>query len=259
MSIATPYAARIRAVEILERNKAQVTNLSIYRNNSLVIPTAGTYSLISPVGKKIVDAETADISGDGVVSYTHTTTELKSSLNLGEGYMQEWSVTIESVVHTFRRMVSLVLRRLYAVVSDIDLIAVYTDLEELRPSSITSYQKYIDDAWFQIMRKIRQRGSFEYLVLSSESLYEAHRHLALYLIFRDFHSSLGASSGRYYDLALEHMKMYDIEFKSINWLYDQNHDNKADDPDKRTAQQSVIYTNGRPFYRYNRYNRFGNY
>ena len=259
MSISTPYAARIRTVEILERDKNQITSLSIYRDNALVIPTEATYSLISPTGEKIVNGASATIAGDGVISYTHTTTELASSRSLGEGYIQEWSATIDSVVHTFRRMASLVLRRLYAVVSDIDLVAVYTDLEELRPSSISSYQKYIDDAWYQIIRKIRQRGSFEYLVLSSESLYEAHRHLALYLIFRDFHSSLGASSGRYYDLALEHMKMYELEFKSINWLYDQNHDNKAEDPDKRTAQQPVIYTNGRPFYRYNRYNRFGNY
>ena len=259
MSISTPYAARIRTVEVLERNKNQITSLSIYRDNALVIPTAATYTFISPNGEKIVDAEAASVVVDGVISYTHTSSQLSTSRALGEGYIQEWSATIDSVVHTFRRMASLVLRRLYAVVSDIDLIAVYTDLEELRPSSITSYQKYIDDAWYQIIRKIRQRGSFEYLVLSSESLYEAHRHLSLYLIFRDFHSSLGQSSGRYYDLALEHMKMYEVEFKSINWLYDQDHDNKADDPNKRTAQQPVIYTNGRGFYRYNRYNRFGNY
>lgn len=259
MSISTPYAARIRTVEVLERNKNQITSLSIYRDNALVVPTSATYTLVDPTGEKIVDAETASVAVDGVISYTHTSSQLSTSRSLGEGYIQEWSATIDSVVHTFRRMCSLVLRRLYAVVSDIDLVAVYTDLEELRPSAITSYQKYIDDAWYQIIRKIRQRGSFEYLVLSSESLYEAHRHLALYLIFRDFHSSLGASSGRYYDLALEHMKMYEIEFKSINWLYDQNHDNKAETPNKRTAQQPIIYTTGRPFYRYNRYNRFGNY
>ena len=192
MSISTPYAARIRTVEVLERNKNQITSLSIYRDNALVVPSSAIYTFTNANGEKIVDEESASVAVDGVISYTHTSSQLSTDQALGEGYIQEWSATIDSVVHTFRRMASLVLRRLYAVVSDIDLIAVYTDLEELRPSSITSYQKYID-AWYQIIRKIRQRGSFEYLVLSSESLYEAHRHLALYLIFRDFHSSPGRS------------------------------------------------------------------
>ena len=253
----TPYSAQIRHVELLERNKNQVTTFKVYRDNALVIPTVAKYTLYDLNGKKLLDDETANIAGDGVVSYTHTASQLPTTLGLGEGYFQEFKLTLDLTEHIFRRMSALVLRKLYPTVSDIDLTALYTDLEEVRPSSITSYQKYIDDAWYQILRKIRNKGmGYEYLVMSAESFYEAHRHLSLYLIFRDFHSSLGQSTGRYLDLSHEHYRMFQEELSSVNYIYDETHQNKVDDADKRTSAQPVIYTNGQPYYRYNRFNRF---
>ena len=253
----TPYSAQIRHVELLERNKNQVTTFKVYRDNALVVPTVAKYSLYDLSGKKIIDNNTANIALDGVVSFSHLSTQLPETLGLGEGYFQEWKLTINLEEHIFRRMTSLVLRKLYPVVSDIDLTSIYTDLEEVRPSSITSYQKYIDDAWFQILRKIRNKGmGYEYLVMSAESFYEAHRHLSLYLIFRDFHSSLGQSNGRYYDLSQEHYKHYQIEMDAVNYIYDESHQNTPEDPDRRKAAKPVIYLNGQPYYRYNRFNRF---
>jgi len=196
----TPYSAQIRHVELLERNKNQVTSLVVYRDNAIAVPTIAKYTLYDTTGKKIVDDVNATIEGTGAVTYSHTASQLHDKLVLGEGYIQEFKLTIELTEYIFRRMAALVLRKLYPTVSDIDLTAIYTDLEEVRPSSLTSYQKYIDDAWYQILRRVRNKGmGYEYLVMSPESFYEAHRHLALYLIFRDFHSSLGQSNGRYLD------------------------------------------------------------
>lgn len=259
MSISTPYAPQIRIVHLLERNKAQITDLKVYRNNALIVPTLAKYTLLNATGKKLVNEQTASIDTDGVMSYTVLASDIPESINLGEGYLEEWKVTIDGVVHIFRRMISIVLRKLYPVISDDDLTAIYSDLHELLPSSLTSYQKYIDDAWYQILRKVRQNANYEYLVMSAESFYEPHRHLSLYLIFRDFHSSLGQSTGRYLDLANEHKSQYDSEWKMTNWIYDENHDKIADEPDRRTSQQPVIYTTGKPHYGYNRYNRFNIY
>jgi len=252
----TPYSARIRAVELLERNKNQVTNLVVYRDNSIVTPTMAKYSLISSEGNYILTEQAATIETDGVISFTHTASQLPLTLSLGEGYVQEFHVTISSVEYVFRRMAALVLRKLYPVVSDTDLTSVYSDLESLRPSTLTSYQKYIDDSWYQILRKIRTKGmGFEYLIMSPESFYESHRHLALYLIFRDFHSSLGQSNGRFLDLAQEHHRMYVQEFEAINFIYDQDHDKKPDDINDRKNAQPVIYLTGQPYYNYRyRYN-----
>ncbi len=251
----TPYSARIRTVELLERNKSQVTSIKIYRNNAQIVPTSAKYTLYDPNGDKILDDVSANVDLSGTIAYTHSPSQLPITKGLGEGYVQEFKPIISGTEYIFRRMASLVKRKLYPVISDIDLTAVYADLESLRPSTLTSYQNYIDESWYTILRKIRNQGKgFEYLVMSPESFAESHKHLTLYLIFRDFHSSLGQSNGRFLDLAQEHHRLFTFEFDSLNFVYDESHQLTPDDPNKRTAAQPVIYLNrsGRyyPFKRY---------
>ena len=252
----TPYSARIRFVELIEREKTQLTQIKIYRDNAQIVPTGATYSLKKPDSTFIAKEQTAAIDGNGTVSYTLNSSVLPSTIDLGEGYIEEFNCTISGTVYTFRRMAAVVLRKLYPVISDADLTQVYSDLEALRPSSLTSYQSFIDDACYQILRKIRQKGmGFEYLVISPESLYEAHRHLSLYLIFRDFHSSIGQSEGRFLDLAQEHYKQYLQELDTINWIYDETHENQATDPNKRQSAKPVIYLTAPSYYGYRRRRR----
>ena len=255
MSSSTPYAAQIRAIELLERGKSQTTEIKIYRDGDQLVPTSATYTITKPTGADLISGASATIAGSGTVSYTHSAEQLAATLELGEGYVQEWTLEIDGEEYLFRRMAALVRRRLYPVVSDIDLTATYSDLENLRPSSLTSYQQYIDDAWFQLLRRIRNRGmGYEYLMMTPESFFEPHRHLSLYLIFRDFHSSLGQSNGRYLDLANEHYRLYRDEFDALNFVYDEDHNGEADDPNKRTRGQPTVFLN-RPgeYYRRRRY------
>ena len=137
MSSSTPYAAQIRAIELLERGKAQTSELKLYRDGSQLVPTAATYTLIKPTGADLLTGETASIDSNGTVSYAHTAEQLAESEHLGEGYVQEWTVTIDGDEYLFRRMCALVRRRLYPVVSDIDLTATYSDLANVRPSTHT--------------------------------------------------------------------------------------------------------------------------
>lgn len=240
-----PYTAQIRITELLERDKNQTTELRVFRNGLQIVPSSGTYTLKKPTGSDIVSSGSLTIAVSGTASYDHTSSELASTLALGEGYVQEFSLTISGEVYIFRRMCALVLRRLFPTVQDADLTATYSDLESLRPSSLTSYQNYIDDAWYQILRRIKNQGmGYEYLVMSPESFFDAHRHLTLYLIFRDFHSSLSAE-GRYMDLSSEHYRLYREEFDQISFTYDQSHDLTADNPDKRTRGRPTIFLSRR--------------
>jgi hypothetical protein len=248
-----PYAARIKIPELFEREKAQLTELSIYRDGAQVIPTSGTYTLLKPDGTKIRDSVAVTVTGAGTLQYTHIAGDFPSTLNLGEGYLQEWTAVIDSVSYTFRRIASLVLRRLYPVVSDIDLTATYSDLEDLRPSSLSSFQQYIDEAWFVIIQRLRTSGGgYEYLVMSPESFRACHIDLSLYYIFRDFHSSLGNSTGRYLELAQEHHSQYEKGFLGINMIYDSSHENKTDDPDRRRSLTPTIFTQKPAAYAYRR-------
>ena len=254
----TPYSSNSRTVELLQREVTNTTDITIHRNGAVVGLDSGSYTLIKPDGTKLVDAAAVTIVAN-VASYTHSAASLPNTLTLGEGYIQEWSLNISELTYVFRRTCSVVRRRLYPVVYDGDLTSVYSDLASLRPSTLSSYQPYIDDAWFTIIRRLRtEGGGLEYLVISPESMFEAHRHLTLYLIWRDFHSSLGQSNGRYLDLSQEHYKLYQDEWKRINFIYDYDHDGKTDEPDMRTAKTPVVYLSnpgrfGRFRYRSTRY------
>ena len=167
MASDTPYSARVRVTELLERGKAQTTLLEVYRNGSQITPTSATYSILKPDSQYIVQNGATSILGDGTIQYSHTPSQLNDQLILGEGYVQEYNVTISGEVFTFRRMAAIVRKRLYPVISDADLEEVYTDLATLRPSSITSYQTYIDSAWYTILRRLRTIGAgYEYLITS---------------------------------------------------------------------------------------------
>jgi len=244
MSSSTPYTAAIKTIELLERGKSQTTSLDIFRDGAQIVPTSATYTLIKPEGSDLVSDVAAIVDSEGTVSYTHSSAQLDDTLLLEEGYIQEWNVTISGAIYLFRRMTAVVRRRLYPTVSQDDLTHIYANLSDVRPSSITSYQPYIDDAWYQIQRRIRtQNVGYPYLIMTAESFFDAHRHLSLYLIFRDFHSALGQSNGRYLDLAQEHYRLYQDEWGQINFIYDDTNTGKADTPDKRTRGQPTIYLN----------------
>ena len=236
-----PYAPQIKTIELLERGRPQTTELPVYRDGALATIAAVKYTLYKPDQSKLVDSATGTYAGN-IPQYVHSDGSLVTSLQLGEGYLQEWEITIGSNSFLFRRMAAVVRRRLYPVVSDVDLFSTYKQLSSLMPSTISSYQDYIDEAWYSIIMKIRQEGGgLEYLVMDSESLRSAHLNLSLYYIFRDFHSSLGQSNGRYLDLATEHHQQYKSDWKGINWRYDSGHDGFPDDANERVAKDPVIY------------------
>tara|TARA_R110000823_G_scaffold114247_5_gene236399 strand:- start:5853 stop:6617 length:765 start_codon:yes stop_codon:yes gene_type:complete len=248
-----PYSPQIKTIELLERAKSQTTELPIYRDGGLVVPTQVVYTLFKPDQSIHTNAQAGTFPGN-IPQYVHAGGDLVSTMPLGEGYMQEWDITINTIVYSFRRMCAVVRRRLYPVVSDIDLFSTYKQLSDIMPSSISSYQDYIDEAWYSMIQRMRQEGSgLEYLVMSSEALRPAHINLSLYYIFRDFHSSLGQSNGRYLDLATEHHRQYKFDWKQINWIYDSGHDGFADDANDRVAKQPVIYLNRSGNFRGRRY------
>jgi len=244
MPSSIPYAPQIKIPELLERGKSNTSTLPIYRDGVLAVPTEVRYTLYKPDQTILIENATASFPGN-IPTYVHTPAILDSSLLLGEGYLQEWKITLVGEQYIFRRMAALVLRRLYPVVSDGDLTATYSQLADIRPSNLTSYQTYIDEAWYTMIQRMRtEGGGLEYLVMSAEAFRGAHQNLALYYIFRDFHSSLGQSNGRYLDLANEHYAQYKDEWKRINFVYDHNHDGQSANPDDRIAKQPVIYLNG---------------
>jgi len=241
------YSPRIRIHEVLERTRSATVDLPIYRDNALVSPTSAYFRLTDPNGEEVI-ARTAVSIVANVATYSLSPSEVPASLALGDGYMQEWELTISGSVYTFKKPTAIARSALYPVISDLDLEAEYSDLASIRPSSLgSSYQTYIDEAWVQLIQRIRDLGNIEYLIMSPQSLRACHKNLTFYLIFKDMDSS-GLGEGRYLDLAREHRKQFEFDFKRLNFQYDLNQDGKVDDKNRRRANLGVIYTSAPPIW-----------
>lgn len=250
MDTSTIYSTDTRHVILLERGRSQVSDIRVFRDGAQKVPTGGTYTLTSPTGEKIVDGVAVTISGGGTCSYTLSAAQLKDSLKLSEGYLEEWSLTLSDGTPIFRRAAAVVRRRLYPVLSTQDLTDYYSQLNDLLPSNLTSYQPYIDTAWNTILRKIASNGlGYSYLIMSPDSFFEVHLHLTLSRIFQDFHSSLGNQVSHYFELSNQHFDRYRDEWSALNFLYDEENENEITNPEKRTGGSPTIYLNNPPLRR----------
>ena len=215
------YSPRIRIHDVFERQRSYVVDLPIYRDNDIVSPTGAFFTLNDPSGNPVI-ARTAVSIIANVATYTIAANELPASLELSEGYVQIWELTIGGHNYTFRKPTAISLSSLYPVISDLDLESEYSDLASIRPSSLgTTYQKYIDESWIQLIQRIRDMGNMEYLIMSPQSLRSAHKNLTFYLIWKDMDSS-GLAEGRYLDLAREHRKQFEHNIEHRTWHRSQN-------------------------------------
>ena len=248
----TYYAPRIRVPQMIQRGKTQIVELIIYRNGAEVTPTGATYQLLDEDGTEIISTSSASIVGNKI-QYTISSSVVPQTMTLSDGLFELWEVEIDGLDYTFQRPAYLCRRPLYPCISDIDLEASYSDLENLLPDSYTDgWQRYIDEAWVRIIERLRQLGNLPYLITEPQALRSSHLELALALIWRNMHSSLGQSNGRYLDLYRESMKSYEYNFKMISFRYDMDEDGRADDVEKRKAGFPMISTTNPP----SRYHRF---
>lgn len=239
------YSPRIRSHDVLERERGVTLDLPVYRDNTLAGPTAAYFTLKDPSGVDVIARHAISIVGN-IATVSLIASDLPGTLDLSEGYLQIWELTISGHLYTFKKTTAIARSSLYPVISDLDLEAEYSDLSSIRPSSLgNSYQTYIDEAWIQLIQRIRDLGNIEYLIMNSQSLRACHKNLTFYLIFKDMDSS-GLGEGRYLDLAREHRKQMEFDFKRLKFQYDSNQDGVIDDANSRKSALGVFYTSAPP-------------
>jgi len=240
-----PFSARIPFPDYLERARAQVVKLEVYRDGALVAPSSGTFTLSDAAGDAVIDAAAVTVSAS-VAQYSIGAASLPTTKEVGEGWQEEWALVFsDGVTRTFRRSAALVLRALFPVVTDADLLACYSDLDDLRPADLTSYQQYIDESWRRVVGRLVSKGRFPYLILDPWALREIHLEWTLALVFADFGSSVG-DGGRYIELAESHKKTAAAAWRSLTFLYDEDHDGKPGARVKRKSAEPVIYLSNAP-------------
>lgn len=245
--LSTPYAPRIRSPQLIERAKTQLVTLEVYRDGAKVDFTTGLYTLQNNSGGYIVQDELVN-KVDTTAQYTIAASQVPITTDLSEGWIETWKITIGTTQYKFRRPAYVCLSPIYPVISDIDLQTLYPDLSNLLPTTETSWQKWIDEAWYQVLNRIRIAGRLPYLIMDPNALREPHLNLTLALIWRALHSALGQSEGRYLDLANLHERSFEKSLSSTNFRYDNDQNDVMDDPYDRTGGVSQIYTSDPPKY-----------
>lgn len=237
----TVYTARIAYPDYLERGRAQTVSLPLYRDGALVAPTSGTFALYDSSGAAIVAAAAVTITGS-IATYPILAASLPSTLALGHGYREDWSLLIASVTRSFRRDAAVVLHAAYPVITDADLVAVYSDLARHLASGTTTFQSAIDEAWRRVLGRLEQQGVYPEHVVTSWSLREVHLELALHLVCLDFARAQG---GRWLELQAHHKREFELAWGRLKFVRDDGAGN-AESGAMRTARKGVTFVNQSP-------------
>lgn len=245
-SAETLYTFRDFGPNFIEVGRQQVTTLEVYRDGALVAPTesGSTYTLVAPDGTTTIYTSAVTVVGS-VARATIPAANIPATLDLGEMYREDWLLVLpDGTTRTKRREAALVRRALNPVVTDLDLLGEYPDIDRDLPPGVTSWQWALDEAWKQIMSRMRQSGTYAYLVFSDTALRDAHRHLAFYLIFKWFHRYAG-QSGNWLALMQEHRQAYEAAYTAMSVTVDADHDGVVDG-ESRSGLKGMTYINASP-------------
>ena len=232
MSTSDPvYSAAFAGPELLQQGRTNALVCKLYRDGALVAPSAGTCTIYRADGTT-VETGSATIAS----SYaSYTTTSTFSSETRGEGWRVSWALTVGGISSYFDRQAALCRRRLFPVVTDADLIQRHSDLSDLRPSGLASYQSYIDLAWEELVHDIRQKGSIPHLVLGPEDLKFVLVYRVLHAIYNDFDQGSPTWRQRAQDYAAKAA----AAFEGLSFVYDTTDTATADT--KRRAASPVTF------------------
>lgn len=234
------YGVRASVPDFVERERAQVLSLAVWRDGALVVPTAGTVTIQRPDGTNLVSAAAATITS-GIAQYSLSApaaTEPLSSL-----WLQIWSLTLDGIVRPYRREMILCRRALYPTVTEQDLIDEYLDVQALLGKVLQSFQGFIDLAWKEILRDLINRGFVPQLIVSAGSLFDWHRHLTFVYLFK---AALRAqSSDRWATLLALHQEAAKAAAVGFTASIDADEDGKADDT-SRMGGSVIVHPNAAP-------------
>jgi len=237
----TLYSARL-ASDWLERGRAQKVKCPVYLAGALAAPTSGTVTIYNAAGVAVIDGAAVTVASS-IAEYALIAGDTSGG-ELGLGWRIEWSLVMpDTVTHIFRIDSGLVRRRLYPVISDIDLKRRHTDLDDLRDAGSASYQDFLDEAWQDILDRLAARGSLPFLVMEPGALRRSHLFHTLQLIFLDFSSSAG--DGRYLELAEQYRKAFEEAWGELRFSYDYDNDGEADnDGTTKDTPHAVLWLGG---------------
>ncbi len=227
----TEYQTRFRYPAYLEKARSTELTCPMYSAGALSAPSSGTITIYDASNTALVSAAAVTITAS-VATYSLAAATVANS-DFGPGWRIEWSLVMaDTFTHVVQQAASLVRVRLLPVVTDTDLLARHTDLASYRPSSLASWQGYIEEAWADLVWRLEGMGRRPFLVMSPEALRPIHLYRSLALICRDL-SGAGDPENRWNVLAAHYEAEETAAWARTSLVYDET--NAGQPPQHRRA------------------------
>lgn len=247
-SAETLYTFRTQAPDVLVRGRACKVSMEVRRSGALVAPTqsGSTFTLVDPAGTVLVNAAAVTVTGS-VATYTIPSGSLPSTLTLGEGYQERWTLVLTDRTETVDREAALCVRPLPLTVSDEDISGRYSQLARHLPAGVTTWQSKIDLAWRAVLRRLASEGHPTYTIKSAEQLHEPTLQLTLAYIFRDLAmAQRSGDGGPWTDMARSAESAYERAWGAMTFRSDDDLDGLVDDVSRRRGTAVVVIPGGAP-------------
>ena len=233
-----PTARRGRP-RILAKNIAETVDCPVWLDGALMAPASGTFSLFDESGVTVTTGAVVVVAQ--IATYpilaSHT-----SAKELSDRWREEWSLVIAGVTRLFVFDAYLARRKPYPVVTDADLIRRHSDLADLRPRSLSSYQPYLDEAWDVTIGRLLEMGVLPQRVVTPWSLRGVHLLETMVLICRDFASMLDAGD-RWDVLGKEYREEAESAWGRLTFRLDDSEDGTGN---RRDSAAPVVFLSSTP-------------
>ena len=180
------YTARVRLPYAIERGRTNLLRCPVERAGVVVAPASGTFTLIDATNTSLVDEEDVDVAADDIAEYE---VPAFPDSPYGAGWLVRWKLTMpDGVVKTYTFGAALCVAGWFPTVGDGDLYALVSGLNPENPgclTRLTTYQSFVDTAGEMLQRELLQGDKRPWLILDGSQLFEAHRLLAITLVFDD--------------------------------------------------------------------------
>lgn len=237
---ASRWTLRDAGPAMYERGVAGTARLAIYKNQTGLAATSGTYTLTDAGDNTILSVATSSDGADTTAAILSTDTT--TAMSFSTRWRETWAVTVGGEAKTFTRDAWLVRSALYPTATVDDLLRRHRGLTDLVDGGRSGIEDYGIEAWATINADLIKKGKRPNLIMESWALRSLHIFRWLALCYTDASTRFDGDD-RYAQLAEHYSGLADEEWtKNMRFEYDVDEDGLADG--KAAASNVLVLTAG---------------
>lgn len=221
MSSTTPYSVRWKGPALLPYGRGWDVSVSLEHGDASPTVSSATFTLYSPDGSAIVDAEAAVISS-GTLTYTVASSVLAST-DVGPRWLVKFEATIGSTILPLYNDAAVCLAPLFCPVGITDLTNRLSKLGDLQ-SATADLQPFITDAWTALTQKLYSDAVPFWRMRTPGALRPWLLAKSLSLALDDLALLIDTDS-KYSEEAQRHRDSLSVLYSDIKSLMDESEDN----------------------------------